>query len=299
MGSGPITLGRARRIEILLAIPSGLWQSSFSLKCPGDFALKERTIYADGKTIPNGGQIDSRATGARSANPSRDIELLISGVRSRISAQAADLLPLFDIYAQEARFARAVFQSSLSGLPRSAKILEIGAGTMLLSAQLQHEGFQVTALEPVGEGFSHFTRLQKSVLEYAGEQGIAPALLASTGESLDRANEFDFACSMNVMEHVRDVTTVIERAIAAVRPGAAYRFVCPNYAFPYETHFNIPILWNKPVTRRLLRRRIENCRALGVSRCGMEFIELDHRFQSPKLIRQAPRYNAGIQPRYI
>jgi len=204
------------------------------------------------------GSVDSRATQVRFANPSEDIESLISGVRDRISAQGADLLSLFDTYAQEARFARAVFDSSLRGLPPSASVLEIGAGMMLLSAQLQREGFQVTALEPVGEGFSHFARLQRFVTDYAGEQGIAPAILASTAEALERTNEFDFAYSINVMEHVQDVPRAIERAIAAVKPGAAYRFVCPNYAFPYETHFNIPIVWNKAVTRRLLRKRIEN-----------------------------------------
>ena len=42
------------------------------------------------------------------------------------------------------------------------------------------------------------------------------------------------------MEHVDDVPLVLRRVMSALRPGAAYRFVCPNYRFPFEPHFDIP-----------------------------------------------------------
>ena len=60
------------------------------------------------------------------------------------------------------------------------------------------------------------------------------------------------------MEHVSDVGLVLERVHAALKHGASYRFICPNYAFPYEPHFNMPTLGNKVLTGWIMRRRIEN-----------------------------------------
>jgi len=42
----------------------------------------------------------------------------------------------------------------------------------------------------------------------------------------------------------------------SLKAGARYRFTCPNYLFPYEPHFNIPTLFSKRLTERLLRRKI-------------------------------------------
>jgi hypothetical protein len=58
------------------------------------------------------------------------------------------------------------------------------------------------------------------------------------------------------MEHVDDVALVLQRVWAALCPGASYRFVCPNYTFPYEPHFAIPTLLSKRLTERMFHRRI-------------------------------------------
>ena len=63
----------------------------------------------------------------------------------------------------------------------------------------------MTAVEPVGRGFSHFDRLRKIVLDYASEGGFAPTLFTIPAEDLEFASEFDYAFSINVMEHVGDV----------------------------------------------------------------------------------------------
>src|SRR5436309_727891 len=117
---------------------------------------------------------------------------------------------------------------------------------------MRRRGFAVTALEPVGEGFAHFQPLHTIVLDYATERGFAPLHLTYSAEQLDLAGIFDFAFSVNVMEHVRDFPLVLERVYAALRPGADYRFVCPNYAFPYEPHYNLPTLFSKALTEKLM-----------------------------------------------
>lgn len=184
------------------------------------------------------------------------LEEWLSAIRERICRVAPELLRLFEDYAGEARFGRELIESYLLRLPRGADILEIGAGMLLLSCQLQNEGFKVTALEPVGDGFSHFRRLQNIVFDLATERGTAPIMRSISAEVLDYEAAFDFAFSINVMEHVSDVAVVLRRVLAAVKSGGCYFFVCPNYTFPYEPHFNLPTLGSKHLTEHFLGRLI-------------------------------------------
>jgi SAM-dependent methyltransferase len=184
------------------------------------------------------------------------IEPFLEEARDFVSARAPELLPLFDVFAKEASFARHWLSPSLSRLPAGASILEVGAGLMLVSCQLAREGFAITALEPIGEGFEAFTQLQTLILAFAGEHGCLPDVRTMPVESLADAGPFEFAFSVNVMEHVADVTAAIGAVHAALCPGSHYRFTCPNYLFPYEPHFNIPTVFSKRLTARLWWKRI-------------------------------------------
>jgi SAM-dependent methyltransferase len=185
-----------------------------------------------------------------------NIEPLLDDVHHVVRRDAPHLERLLEIFAQEARFGREWLTPSLNRLAPGAAILEVGAGLMLLSCQLAKEGFRVAALEPVGEGFSSFSELQKLVLVYAEKRGIAPEVLPIPVEQLDQDSSFDFAYSINVMEHVGNFAVALERVGRAIRPGCEYRFMCANYLFPYEPHFNIPTLFSKSLTEKLFRRRI-------------------------------------------
>ncbi len=118
------------------------------------------------------------------------------------------------------------------------------------------EGYRVTALEPVGEGFSHFNRIRNLVLDLAKSKDCLPALLNQTAEQLSLRDCFDYAFSINVMEHVVNVPSVIGNISKCLRVGARYRFTCANYLFPYEPHFDIPTLLSKPLTEKVFRKRI-------------------------------------------
>ena len=189
------------------------------------------------------------------ADPSA-IEALLDDLRQVVAREAPQLERLLEIFAQEARVGRAWVAPSLERLAPGAAVLEVGAGLMLLACQLRKEGFAVTALEPLAAGFSSFTELQALVLAHARAQGIAPQVLSIPVERLERRADFDFAYSINVMEHVGDYALALERIGRALRPGAEYRFVCANYLFPYEPHFDIPIVLSKSLTEKLFRRRI-------------------------------------------
>jgi 2-polyprenyl-3-methyl-5-hydroxy-6-metoxy-1,4-benzoquinol methylase len=169
-----------------------------------------------------------------------------------------NLVDMFLVYSAEARYGRRFISASLSGLSKSSKILEVGAGVMLLSCQLVREGFRVTAVEPTGVGFSRFAILRKAVLKCAQELGCEPTLLEQEAETFESSEHFDFAFSINVMEHVGDVKAALNNIARQVKLGGEYRFTCPNYSFPYESHFNIPIIVSKKVTFFIFRKKIQS-----------------------------------------
>jgi 2-polyprenyl-3-methyl-5-hydroxy-6-metoxy-1,4-benzoquinol methylase len=180
----------------------------------------------------------------------------LADVREYVKKKSPELLPMLEVYSGEARFGRRYIAPDLMRLPPDATVLEIGAGSLLLSCQLVREGFQVTALEPIGHGFSHFKQLRELVIHQAEILGCLPRMLDHPAEMLSERGLFDYAFSVNVMEHVEDVILTITKVSASLKPGASYRFTCPNYLFPYEPHFNIPTLFSKKLTEKFFRNNI-------------------------------------------
>lgn len=62
------------------------------------------------------------------------------------------------------------------------------------------------------------------------------------------------------MEHVNDVLLTSNNIGVSLKEGAIYRFTCPNYLFPYEPHFNIPIVITKRLTEKIFRNKIHQNR---------------------------------------
>jgi 2-polyprenyl-3-methyl-5-hydroxy-6-metoxy-1,4-benzoquinol methylase len=219
--------------------------------------------------------------------------------RKHVLGNAPDMLPIIDIYEGEARFGRQYIAADLSRLPRGATVLEVGAGSLLLSCQLVREGFKVTALEPVGDGFSHFKRLRELILERAKILCCAPQMLNQRAEDLEIKDHFDYAFSINVMEHVNEVDTVIANIGTSLRPGAIYHFTCPNYLFPYEPHFNIPTLFSKRLTGKVFNNKILN---------GSNLLDPDGTWKSlnwitvlriGNIVRQLPELSVEFDRRFL
>lgn len=197
-----------------------------------------------------------------SSHFSDSISQWIDGAHAHLRLAAPDLADMVSDYAGEARFGAAVIAGDLATLPQGARVLEVGAGALLLSCALQGAGFQVTAVEPMGSGFSHMARLQRLVLDYARGLGRVADVLEIPAEQIEPQPVFDYAFSINVMEHVDDPPGVLRAIWAALRPGAGYRFVCPNYTFPMEPHFGIPTCGSKALTWRVFESRILGSRVV-------------------------------------
>lgn len=186
----------------------------------------------------------------------------LQDVRAHCTQKAPYLLSLLDIYAAEAVFGRHYISADTALLKPGARIIEVGAGAFLLSCQLAREGFEVTALEPTGLGFSHFEQLRELVRDRAESLGCLPHVVDLPAEDFAGKNTYNFAFSVNVMEHVNDVPRVMANIADCLVTGASYRFTCPNYLFPYEPHFNIPTLFSKKLTQKVLFRKIFGCQTM-------------------------------------
>ena len=164
---------------------------------------------------------------------------------SRLAEAVGSRLPTNDqvqraawaTYSNEALWGRRFLDGELRRLPGGASILEVGAGVLALSGQLAREDFTVTALEPVGIGFDVIESLSCVVVDALSDDGVAVDHLPVRAEELALRDAYDFAFSINVLEHVDDVEVVLDRVVEALRPGGRFRFRCPNYDFPYESHF--------------------------------------------------------------
>jgi hypothetical protein len=64
------------------------------------------------------------------------LDVLLDRVRRHVRDAAPEIDPRLDDYFGEARFGAAVLEADLAGLPIGARLLEIGAGALLLSCAL-------------------------------------------------------------------------------------------------------------------------------------------------------------------
>lgn len=185
------------------------------------------------------------------------MEFFLAKVRQHLAVDASHLLSLFDVMAGEAKFARAWLDEDLKRLPKGSAILEVGGGVFMLTCQLEREGFSITAIEPTGIGFGAFEELGEIVLKLAKTEAAEPTIARCKAEDFTSESRYGFAFSVNVMEHIDAPDVAINRISAVLAAGGSYRFLCPNYLFPYEPHFNIPTFGGKALTEKLMRSRIE------------------------------------------
>jgi SAM-dependent methyltransferase len=154
-----------------------------------------------------------------------------------IALQRPELIDLFFTYQNEAIAARKFLDISLNELNSGARILEVGGGILALAVQLASEGFTVTTVEPVGEGFTGISFIMDVFMEIAKDENLFFNLIQSPIEDCEFDHKFNFIFSINVMEHLKNPYPVLLQMVSTLENGGKYRFFCPNYDFPYEPHF--------------------------------------------------------------
>lgn len=134
------------------------------------------------------------------------------------------------------------------------RCLEIGSGPGLLLGRLQARfpGCSFEGIEPVGSGFA---KTEAPLSEITARTGITVHRCGY--EDFAPSAPYDLIFSINVFEHVAAWRDYLTRTHGWLAPGGASVMLCPNYSFPWEPHFRIPIVGGKQATYRLFARRIE------------------------------------------
>jgi SAM-dependent methyltransferase len=118
-------------------------------------------------------------------------------------------------------------------------------------------GFDVVALEPGGLGFE---QNRSASMAFASSCDVQINHVAASAETADfgTIGKFDLVVSNNVLEHIPDVDNALTNLNNAINPSGVMIHSCPNYTFPFEPHFGIPLLPFMPrLTRLLLPKSVE------------------------------------------
>lgn len=158
-------------------------------------------------------------------------------VEDLVSLEKPELLSLFMMYQNEAIEARKLLHENLLLIGQNARVLEVGGGILALAVQLASEGYRITTVEPVGDGFTGISWIMDKFLLIANRENLTINLLQSQIENCTFEEKFTFIFSINVMEHLSNPYSVLIQLSQLLAKNGFYRFICPNYDFPYEPHF--------------------------------------------------------------
>lgn len=156
----------------------------------------------------------------------------------------------------ESKFGSDEIASILAELPDGARVLEVGCGTGYLLAQLAnaYPNLSFTGLEPIGQGFAQFEHVLAAVSKVLHNVQIIREPIET---HIAADSNYDLVFSVNVYEHLDDWRQGINAAMELLSNHGRLVVLCPNYTFPYEPHFGIPLLFGPRATRKIFARRIE------------------------------------------
>lgn len=157
-----------------------------------------------------------------------------------------------DTWISEALFGYQYVNNCLGAMKPEAKVLEVGCGSGILLSMVKesHEQLLCEGIEPFGDGFSS----SKAPNEFVKSQGIVIHNLCY--EDFKAEHKYDFIYSVNVFEHLSDWRHFLSFVSENLAEDGVCIILCPNYNFPYESHFRLPLLFTKKITYALFSRYI-------------------------------------------
>ena len=156
------------------------------------------------------------------------------------------------LWLAEAEFGFSQLKETISSLPVNSKILEVGCGSGILLSVLAEEfsHHKFLGIEPFGDGFSSLKDLNATVKK------LGVNLTIESYE--EHQSKYDFIYCVNVFEHVDDWQHFLDWTSNNLKENGRFFVLCPNYGFPYESHFRIPIIFNKRFTFNIFENYILN-----------------------------------------
>ena len=172
---------------------------------------------------------------------SRDIESLIQDESN------------YKLFIAEAEFGYRYIKPYICNLPPTSEILEIGSGSCVLLAYIStlFPNLQITGIDPIGPGFHQFRGAVKKLRD-----SLKFRLIELSYEEYTEKKKFDFIYMINSLEHTANWQECIKFVRNHLKSSGHCLILCPNYQFPFEPHFGIPLVFSKSITFALLRKWI-------------------------------------------
>ncbi len=154
----------------------------------------------------------------------------------------------------EAEFGLNYVYPYLLELKAGSKVLEVGSGAGILLSQITNEfaSISFTGIEPVGPGFKKFEIYIEKL-----KSKFNINLQNTSYENIDINEKFDLIFLINVFEHLPDWKDFLKFIRNHLTEHGKCIILCPNYGFPYESHFSIPIIINKKITKFIFNTYIK------------------------------------------
>ena len=116
------------------------------------------------------------------------------------------------------------------------RVLVVGTGTGAEFFTLKHRGALVCGVD--------VSRDAVSIVHLKGRvSGRSTAAVVAAAEALPFPTDwFDFVYCYTVLEHVADVEIAIDEMIRVCRVGGFVFIQTPDYTFPFENHYKLPLI---------------------------------------------------------
>ena len=158
------------------------------------------------------------------------------------------------VWINEAEYALENITPKLQLLTDGSHILEVGSGSGILLSYLKktYPNLNFTGIEPLGDDFITLESFHNNLIN------ISENLSITSFENYESDERYDFIFLINVFEHLDNWEDFFQFINKYLKDNGSCLILCPNYAFPYETHFNIPILFNKEITYKFYKKYIDH-----------------------------------------
>lgn len=168
-------------------------------------------------------------------------------------SESISTLPKSDLWLNEALYGLDHVEPCLSSLHAGAEVLEVGSGAAVLLSHLssKYKSFNFTGIEPLGDGFSTLSEFHKKLDKFEKK------LYVSGYEEFKSDKKYDLIFSINVFEHLSCWKNFLSFVKTNLKDDGKCLILCPNYEFPYESHFKIPIIFNKSITEKFFSTYIK------------------------------------------
>ena len=173
-------------------------------------------------------------------------------------------------FIRSARYGYNSINSYVAGLKENSNILEVGGGACILAAQLskKYPLLRFYTIEPHAEGFQSFNKISHFLAKkYNFNVYFGDFSSFSTTEN----KKFDLIFTIDVLEHLPNYEYFLKWSKDHLNNSGNLVTVFPNFRFPFDYHFRIPILLNKKITGFIFQHKIRrheinnNCEGLWSS----------------------------------